>query len=127
MSPGGSTGRAVRGLGSGREATAHWWAQRLTSVGLLPLVLWFAYSAVGLADADYLTVLAWLGDHVNAVLMILLAITLFYHADLGLKVIVEDYVHREAVKIVLLLAIHGAAFVLAMTSVLAVVRLMLGG
>lgn len=117
----------VRGLGSSREATSHWWAQRLTSVALLPLVLWFAYSAIGFVDADHLTVLAWLGDHVNAVLMILLVVTLFYHADLGLKVIIEDYVHREGLKIVLIFALHGAAIVLATTSVIAVVRLMLWG
>ena len=117
----------VRGLGSGREATAHWWAQRLSSIALAPLVLWFVFAAISLVGADYLSVVAWLGVHGNAVLMILLVATLFYHADLGLKVVVEDYVHREGVKIAALVAVHVAATLLATTSVLAVVRLMLGG
>ena len=85
----------VRGLGSAKEGTAHWWAQRLTAIALVPLVLWFAVSLIVLAGADHATVAAWLRDPVAAVLMLLLILAGFHHAQLGMQVVIEDYVHSE--------------------------------
>ena len=89
----------VRGLGAAREGLHHWKAQRITAVANLVLVLWFVFSAMALAGADHAEVRAWLGSPVAASLMILLVISTFYHARLGLQVVIEDYVHHTAIKL----------------------------
>ena len=116
----------VRGLGSAKEATAHWWAQRLTSIALVPLTIWFAVSALSLIGADLASFRAWLGEHGNSLLMVLWVATLFHHAQLGLRVIIEDYVHGESAKIASLIAVKFLAVVLATSSVLAVLRVAFG-
>jgi succinate dehydrogenase / fumarate reductase membrane anchor subunit len=121
-----SLGR-VRGLGSAKEGVGHWWAQRLTAVALVPLALWFVFSLAGLAGAGYEAFAAWLGNHGNALLMILFVGTLFHHAQLGLQVVIEDYVHDEATKLVSLVVVKFAAVALAASSVLAVLRVSFGG
>src|SRR5512147_1791179 len=91
-------GRA-RGLGSAKDGTAHWWAQRLTALALVPLVLWFVISILRLVGAGRAAVVDWLDSPVSAGLMILLIIATFHHAQLGVQVVIEDYVHNEAAKI----------------------------
>ena len=77
----------VRGLGSAKSGSEHWWAQRLTAVALVPLTLWFIYSALALAGADYAAAKAWLATPWNAVLMVLLVIATCHHMQLGLQVV----------------------------------------
>jgi len=117
----------VRHLGSAKSGTAHWWAQRVTAVALVPLSIWFIASVVALAGADYATVAAWLGSPIPAGLMILLIVATFHHAQLGLQVVIEDYVHHEGLKFASILAVKGAAIVLALASVLSVLTLLFGG
>lgn len=112
----------VRGLGAARGGAAHWWAQRLTAVALVPLTLWFVVSALSLAGADYPVFQEWLGTFGNAVLMILLIITMFYHAELGVRTVIEDYVHAEAAKITTLIAARFIFVIMGAASVLAVVK-----
>ena len=114
----------VRGLGSAKDGTGHWWAQRLTSLALIPLTLWFCAAVVSLAGADHAAVAAWAGSPVVAGLLILLITATFYHAYLGLQVVIEDYVHNEMAKIVGLLLTQAAAIILALTGVLSVLLLM---
>lgn len=91
----------VLGLGSARQGSGHWWAQRLTAVGLVPLTLWFAISVIGLSHGSYEMVTAWIAEPLHAIGMILLVLTVVYHSSLGLQVVVEDYVHGAAGVIVL--------------------------
>ena len=89
------------GSGSAREGVEHWWAQRITAIALVPLMIWLVYSVVSLVGAPYGEVQAWIAQPLNAVLLSALAIALFYHAELGLQVIVEDYIHHHGVALVL--------------------------
>ncbi len=82
----------ARGLGSAKSGTEHWMMQRLTSVAMLPLTLWFVWSLMCMAGADYATFTAWLANPAIAVLLSAFCIVLFYHAALGLQVVIEDYV-----------------------------------
>ncbi len=118
-------GRA-RGLGSAKEGVAHWWAQRLTALALVPLTLWFVASMVPLTGAGYVAVRAWLGDPVVAVIMVLLIGTTFHHSQLGLQVVIEDYVHSEWRKIAAIVAVKFAALALTAACVFAVLKIALG-
>lgn len=93
----------ARGLGSAKDGVEHWIAQRVTSVANIPLTLWLLFSLFDGVGTDYETFVAWLSLPWNAVLMILLVISSFYHAYLGAQVVIEDYVHNEAFKIIKLL------------------------
>jgi succinate dehydrogenase / fumarate reductase membrane anchor subunit len=118
-------GRA-RGLGSAKEGVAHWWAQRTTAVALVPLTLWFVASVIGLIGADYAVAVAWFKAPLNATLMILLVVATFYHAALGVQVVVEDYIHHEGQKIAILLLVKGLAASLGLLATLAVLKLAFG-
>ena len=120
-----SLGR-VQGLGSAKEGVGHWWAQRLTSVALVPLVLWFMFSVVFLADADHAIFKSWVGSFGNGLLLVLLIVALFHHAQLGLQVVIEDYVHGERAKMALLIAVKFTFFFLGAASVSAVLHLAFG-
>lgn len=90
----------ARGLGSARDGVEHWWMQRITAIANIPLVTWFVYSVVHLKGASYEAFTSWLALPVNAILMIFVVISVFYHAKLGAQVIVEDYVHNEGLKMI---------------------------
>lgn len=119
-------GRAI-GLGSAKEGVNHWWAQRVTAVALILLGLWFAISLVALAGADHAAVVAWLKGPIHAVIMLLVLIATFYHAALGLQVVIEDYVHAELQKIAAILAVRLICFALAAAGIFAVLRIAFGG
>ncbi len=119
-------GRA-RGLGSSNDGVRHWWGQRLTGLALIPLALWFVFSVVGLAGADLATMKAWVGRHGNPVMLILLIIAMFHHAQLGVQVVIEDYVHNETVKLPSLIAVKFVALLMGASCIFAVLRLTFGG
>lgn len=113
----------VRGLGSAKEGVGHWWAQRVTALALVPLALWFVASVVSLVGADHAAVVDWIGSPVPAVLLVLLIVATFHHAQLGLQVVIEDYVHAEGMKVALILLVKGAAALLGVVSLFAVLRI----
>ena len=118
----------VRGLGSSNGGIHHWWMQRLSGIALVPLCLWFIFSVVGiLVDADLATVTDWVGLHYNPVLLILFVICMFHHAQLGLQVVIEDYVRSESTKVTLLILVKLGALLLGACSTFAVIRLTFGG
>ena len=117
----------VRGLGSAKEGTAHWWAQRLTAIALVPLVLWFAISLIVLTGADRTAVVEWLRDPVAAVPMLLLILAGFHHAQLGMQVVVEDYVHTEWLKFTLVTAVKFGAVAFGVGAAFSVLKIALGG
>jgi succinate dehydrogenase / fumarate reductase, membrane anchor subunit len=117
----------VRGLGAARTGLHHWKMQRLTAISNVLLVLWFMFSAIALSDSGYEKVRAWLASPVTASLMVLLIISTFYHARLGLQVVVEDYVHHEGLKIASLVAIVLIVVALAVACIVAVLKVAVGG
>lgn len=116
---------AVLGAGSAKQGVHHWWLQRLTSVALVPLTVWFLVSLLSLPALDHATVSAWLGQSWSALLLILLVVVASWHSQLGLRVIVEDYVHGSGARTVLLVAIGFAHVLLAAAAVLAVLKVAL--
>ncbi len=126
MGNGTSIGR-VRGLGSAHSGAHHWLLQRFTAIGNLVLMAWFITSVLLLPDLNYATAREWLSAPIPATAMALLIISTFWHARLGLQVVIEDYVHEDGTKfgviaLLNLAIIAGAAFAL-----FCVVRLALGG
>nr|WP_110018035.1 succinate dehydrogenase, hydrophobic membrane anchor protein [Plasticicumulans acidivorans] len=117
----------VRGLGSAKSGVEHWWVQRLTAVILVPLVLWFAISLISVAHADYATMKSWVGQPFNAALLVALLVTMFYHAKLGLQVVIEDYVHGEMIKLASLLAMNFVVIIAGATAVISVLKIAFGG
>ena len=120
-----SLGR-VRGLGSAKEGVGHWWAQRFTAIALVPLSIWFVFAAISLMGADYASFRAWISVFGNALAMIVLVGTLFYHAHLGMQVVIEDYVHHEPARVIALLGSRFVLFVLAVSCILAIVLIAMG-
>jgi succinate dehydrogenase / fumarate reductase membrane anchor subunit len=118
--------KTARGLGSAKDGTAHWWAQRLTALALIPLTIWFVASVAALAGADHGAFIQWLGSPLVATLMIVLIVATFHHGQLGLQVVIEDYVHNEPVKIALIVGIKGLSVVLAVAAIVAVLRIAVG-
>lgn len=116
----------VRGLGSAKEGVHHWWMQRLSAIALVPLSIWFVASLIGHTSAGYEAVSAWLASPVVFGLMLLLVAATFYHAALGLQVIIEDYVHREAAKVAALLLMKFACALLALAAFVALLVIAFG-
>jgi succinate dehydrogenase / fumarate reductase membrane anchor subunit len=113
----------VRGLGSAKEGVSHFWQQRLTAVALVPLALWFVVSVISLIHADYQHLHAWISAPGNTALMLLLVFAVFHHAQLGLQVVIEDYVHKECSKLFWIIAVKFLAFLFGVFSAVAVIRL----
>jgi succinate dehydrogenase / fumarate reductase membrane anchor subunit len=109
----------VRGLGSAKEGVQHWWMQRVSAIALVPLTLWFVIAVVAHTGADYAATRAWLASPATFTLMVLLIGATFYHAALGLQVVVEDYVHAEGAKIAIILIMKLACLVLALAAIVA--------
>jgi succinate dehydrogenase / fumarate reductase membrane anchor subunit len=115
----------VLGLGAAKEGVHHWWQQRLTAVALVPLSIWFVVSLLALPALDHATVVAWMSQSTSALLLIVLVLVASWHSQLGLRVVVEDYVHGGA-KTVLLVTLGFAHCLIAAAGVLAVLRVALG-
>jgi succinate dehydrogenase / fumarate reductase membrane anchor subunit len=118
-------GRAL-GLGSAKEGVEHWWLQRITAVALVPLSLWFVIAIIRLVGADLDSVRDWVGNPLPAILLVLLLFATFYHASLGLQVVIEDYVHGELTKLGLVIIVRLACFAFAVAGIFAVVSMAVG-
>jgi succinate dehydrogenase / fumarate reductase membrane anchor subunit len=95
-------GRA-RGLGSAKHGALHWVSERVTAIALVPLVIWLVYGVIRLAAGDYGFAVAWVKDPLNATLLVLTLVVSFWHMHAGLRVVVEDYIHKAFSKSALLL------------------------
>lgn len=115
-------GRA-RGLGSAKSGVHHFWMQRLTALALIPLTLWFVFSVAQLAGGHYEAVRWWVSHPSVAVTLVIFLAVSFYHAALGVQVVVEDYVGSEAWKLALIvlgkfgLTLAGAASIFAVLKI----------
>ena len=115
-------GRAI-GLGSAKEGVEHWWLQRITAVALVPLSLWFVIAIIRLVGADSDGVRDWVGNPLPAIMLVLLLIATFYHAALGLQVVIEDYIHAELTKLGLVIIVLLGCFALAVSGMFAVLSM----
>lgn len=113
----------ARGLGSARSGLHHWWMQRLTAIALIPLTVWFVWIGTGLLSADFDTARAFVAAPLNALLFAAFIISLFWHAQLGLQVVIEDYVHTRWLELALQVLVRFAAALGALASLLALIRI----
>jgi succinate dehydrogenase / fumarate reductase, membrane anchor subunit len=117
----------ARGLGSAKHGVSHWISERVGAAALVPLTLWAIYAVIRLAALDYYGAVAWLSSPVNATLMVLMLAISFSHMHAGLRVVIEDYIHKTLSKTALLLL---NLFVCGLTGALAVfsiLKVALGG
>jgi len=117
----------VRGLGSAKTGTSHWWMQRVSAVALIPLSFWLIIFLDLSLTAPFQETLAWLTTPVNTVCITAWIIAVFYHAALGLQVVIEDYIAAEGVKIVAVWAVNLSFLLLGLAALIAVFRTLLIG
>lgn len=117
----------VRGLGSSHEGTEHFWRQRLTAIANIPLTLFFVGLLVSLNGADYQKVAAALASPLVALALLLMVLSVLYHMRLGLQVVIEDYVHGELARVVLLIVNTFFTVAVGIAMVLAILKLAFGG
>ena len=116
----------VRGHGSAKAGAHHWWAQRLSAIALIPLALWFVASVAAIAAADYATAIEWLKSPWNSAMLVLLLAATFYHAQLGMQVVFEDYISTHWLQVASIIAVRFLAILLAAVSIIAVLRIAWG-
>lgn len=116
----------ARGLGSAKKGTEHFWMQRVTALANIPLTVFLVGALVVHAGSDYTTMTGFLGHPFIGVLMLLLIFSACYHMRLGLQVVIEDYVHGEAPKLLALIANQFFTLTIAVACALAVAKLVIG-
>jgi succinate dehydrogenase / fumarate reductase, membrane anchor subunit len=116
----------VLGTGSAKEGVHHWWLQRLTSIALVPLTIWFVVSLLSLGSFEHVAVITWMAQSWTALLLVLFILVATWHSQLGVRVVVEDYVHggSKTLTLVLLTFIHA---VVAAAGIFAVLKVAFGG
>ena len=117
----------VRGLGSAKEGTDHWFFEKLTALALVPLSVWFVAAVLGGIGADYATLKAWMSVPGNMTMMILLIVAFFWHASLALGTVIEDYVHYKPAHLGGLIAVKFVCLFLGVFSIVSVLKIGLGG
>ena len=114
----------VRGLGAGGSGVVeHWKVERLTAIALLPLTIWFVVSVLMLLGAGQPAVAHWAGHPVNTVLLLLLIVMTFHHMQLGLQVVIGDYIHDRVLEAIATLVNKGAAILLGLFAAVAVLKM----
>jgi succinate dehydrogenase / fumarate reductase membrane anchor subunit len=116
----------ARGLGSAKHGTEHWWHQRLTSIALVPLTIWFVIAVIAHLGAGHAEFVDWMRSPFSATMMILTAVLTFHHAQSGIQVVVEDYVHVEWQKTAAIIAVKFLCYALATACVIAVLKISFG-
>ena len=119
-------GRAL-GAGSAKEGVSHWWTQRLSAIALVPLSIWFVVSMLSLPSHDYAMVTAWMEQGWTPVFLILFVLTAAWHSHLGVRVVVEDYVHNSGTKSLALALVAFLHVVIAVAGVFAILKVAFGG
>lgn len=116
----------VKGLGSAKEGVGHWKLQRLTAIALIVLSLWFVTALMSVVGAPHAEVVAWVGETHVTVLLLALSLALFWHLQLGLQVVIEDYVHTPWLQICLQLAVRTFAALGALLAIVSILKISLG-
>lgn len=117
----------ARGLGSSKYGTEHWWHQRLSALALVPLTIWFVFAVIAHLGADYAQFTGWLrASPFSAIMMVLTVAAVFHHAQGGVQVVIEDYVHVEWQKLVGIIVVKFLCFALAAACIFAVLKISFG-
>ncbi|MEI6542438.1 MAG: succinate dehydrogenase, hydrophobic membrane anchor protein [Methylococcales bacterium] len=117
----------VRGLGSAKSGTSHWWMQRVTAVALVPLSFWLITFLNLSLTAPYQETIGWITSPLNTIGLVALILAIFYHAALGLQVVIEDYIAAEGIKIIAVWTVNLSFLMLALAALIAVFRILLIG
>ncbi|MGQ0800958.1 MAG: succinate dehydrogenase, hydrophobic membrane anchor protein [Pseudomarimonas sp.] len=117
----------VRGLGSAKEGVQHWWVQRLTAIALVPLTIYFLYMLLCMVGADQATARAIVAKPLNASLLAAFVLALFWHAQLGLQVVIEDYIHVRWQELSLQIFVRFATLLAALIALVAIGRIAFTG
>ncbi|NIK53473.1 succinate dehydrogenase, hydrophobic membrane anchor protein [Xanthomonas arboricola] len=117
----------VRGLGAAKTGTEHFVMQRLTATALVVLAIWFVAFVLSLLGSDYMTAVIAVSKPWNAVLLVGFLVAMFWHAQLGLQVVLEDYIHNSLLALALQTTVKFVAVLGAIVSIFAVARIALGG
>jgi succinate dehydrogenase / fumarate reductase membrane anchor subunit len=118
--------KRVQGLGSGHNGTGHFWVQRLTALALVPLVIWIVMLVLGLMGQDAFVVRARLAEPLTGTLLVAFIVATFWHAQLGLQVVIEDYIHTRWLEVALQVLVKFLAMIGALLAALSVIRIALG-
>ncbi|MDQ7091545.1 MAG: succinate dehydrogenase, hydrophobic membrane anchor protein [Methylococcales bacterium] len=116
----------ILGLGSAKTGLNHWWMQRITAIALIPLTFWVVAFFKQLGDVNHTQMVTWLSEPLNSLLAVSFIISAFYHAALGLQVVIEDYVKNEASKITAVWSVKLSFLFLALAALLSLLRIILG-
>lgn len=116
----------ARGLGSAKSGTSHFWAQRVSAIALVPLTLWFVACLASQFGASYSSVTNWLSSPFQASLLAIYLAAIFYHSQLGLQTIIEDYVHVESIKIGSLIVLQLINILLGVSAIVSVLMILVG-
>ncbi len=116
----------ARGLGSAKSGTHHWIAQRLTAIALIPLSIWFVFSLVCMTELSHQAAIEWIQSPLVAVFLLLFIIAMFHHAQLGLQVVIEDYIDYKVIKITSLILVKLISFFAGLAAAIAVLKIYLG-
>ncbi|KJE33975.1 succinate dehydrogenase [Thalassospira sp. HJ] len=117
----------VRGLGSAKSGSSHWWTQRVTAAANLPLGIWFIVSILAGHTADYDAVHAWLSSYFHSTMMVLMIVSVAVHFTHGLQVVIEDYVHNRKAEMISLMLIKAVAAFLSVAAIISVLRIVFAG
>ncbi len=115
----------VKGLGSAKEGVGHWRVQRLTAMALVPLSLWFVLSLLRVFNNSHSEVVAWVSAPTVTVLLIALSAMLFWHLQLGLQVVIEDYVHTPWKQIAMQSLLRAGAGLGALIAIVSILKISL--
>jgi len=117
----------AKGLGASGDASHHFWVQRLSALAMVPLIIWICFSIAFLPEANYPTVVAWLQSPFNGIMTLVFVTVSLFHAQLGLQVIIEDYISSHAIRLIGVLFVKFLSYFLIAAGVYAVIKITLGG
>jgi succinate dehydrogenase / fumarate reductase membrane anchor subunit len=113
----------ARGLGAAKAGFNHWWLARVTSLALVPLILWIVFAIASLGNMNYATFVAWVRSPVVTALLIITLVVTVYHMMLGLRVIIEDYVHPEGLKVASIIVMNFLSVLLLTIGLVALLKI----
>lgn len=119
--------KRAQGLGASHHGVGHWWMQRLSAVAMVPLMLWLVVGLATHTGGGYEGAVAWLGNPINTVVLVIAFGMLFYHASLGLQVVLEDYVSHTGTRLALVTTVRFLAALLAVSAIFALLKIAFGG
>ena len=117
--------KIAKGLGSAKTGLHHWWLQRLTAIALIPLTIWFVTIIAFINEADYQQSIDLISQPLNGTLLILFIIASFWHSQLGMQVVIEDYVSQKFMRVTLLIIMKYFFIFIGILSIISILKIIL--